>query len=130
MNEKVLKILTDGSKDYFSLTDFEQDIFLLASLINSAEGEGVASFYAGVGGAYHERLLELLNELRLDEAAFVIDSIGAIFPDGCPSEDDDERKEILAELTEDYWDLFAEWNDQILEFIKELKSALDTMTAK
>ena len=118
------KIMNDGENDYFSLSDGEQDIFLLASFTNAVNDGNFLTFYQSDCGAYHEQLLELLNFLNLDEAAFVLDSLGAIFPDGYPPEDNEERREILEELVPDYGDLFSDWNDQIRQFAKELEAEL------
>ncbi len=124
MNETLTRIMQTGSEDYFELTDSEQDIFLLASLINAVNDGDITIFYREDCGAYHERLIELLSSLNLDEAAFVLDSLGAIFPEGYPPEDNWERCEILEELVPEYGDLFSDWNEQIRQFLKELEKEL------
>ena len=130
MNKAFSRIMNDGQEDYFSLNDFEQNIFLLASLINAVSDGDILNFYRKECGSYHEQLLVLLNALDLEEIAFVIDSVGAIFPDGYPPEDTDERLEIISELEEEYSDLFTEWTEEILEFISPLQLELDALISE
>ena len=127
MSITLSKILIDGNEDFDSLTELEQNVFILASIRNAVNSSGIVEFYRGEGGARQDEAIELLEALDLDEIAFVLDSIGAIFPEGYPPEDLQERCELIAELEEDYADLFDEWTEQILDFISPLNNELDTL---
>lgn len=127
MNPALKRIMQAGSEDYFELTDCEQDIYLLASLINAVNDGDFLTFYKSDCGAYHEQLLELLNTLELEETAFALDSFGAIFPEGYPPEDNAERCEIIDDISEEFEDLFKEWNEQIRQFAKELEAELENL---
>lgn len=127
MSITLSKILIDGNEDFDSLTELEQNVFILASIRNAVNSSGIVEFYRGEGGARQDEAIELLEALDLDEIAFVLDSIGAIFPEGYPPTDRGERNELIAELEEDYADLFDEWTEQILDFISPLNNELDTL---
>lgn len=124
MNDILTKILQNGEKDYYALSDTEKMVFSLKHLFDAVCGKGLIIYFKSTAGAYVSDAIDALYSLGVDEIAAVLEGACCIFPDGMPPEDSTERLDIISELEEEYSDLFDEWTDEILEFISPLKSEL------
>lgn len=125
---KILKDIFDNAEDnYYSLTNEEQMIYNLKSILDAVNGLGLLSYYKGEAGAYADDAIENLYSIGIDEIAAIIESANAIFPDCLPPQDKDERNEIIDDWYGEYDALFDEWTDEILEFSAILSNEIESM---
>ena len=124
------EILTTAEEDYYTLSSEERMIYGLKSILDAVNGSGLIAYYEGNAGGHAEDAVDDLYTLGLDEIAAVIESANAMFPDGLPPEDYEERNACIYDWEGEYDDLFDEWTDEILEFASMLDAEIERLLTK
>lgn len=118
------EILATAEEDYYELSSEERMIYGLKSILDAVNGPGLLSYYESNAAAHVEDALEDLYNLGLDEIAAVIENANAMFPEGLPPEELDERQGCIYDWDGEFDDLFDEWTDEILEFSSMLEGEI------
>ena len=118
------EILATAEEDYYDLSSEERMIYGLKSIHDAVNSSGLLAYYEGNAAAHVEDAIEDLYNLGLDEIAAVMESANAMFPEGLPPEDLDERLSCIDDWDGEYDDLFSEWTDEILEFSSMLEGEI------
>lgn len=123
--DKWTKIVDKGQDDFDLLTPDERIWFNVETLIGQADNGGLISFYYN---SYAERVNETIADLEKLGAADIADflkQINALFPNGQPSSDIDERNDVISSWPDGkYTPLFDSLDDKFYEKRKELEQKL------
>ena len=124
------KIANKAEEDYFSLSEKERVVYNLRKVMEAVNGRGLMRLYEDTDYYYAEDSVDDLYTAGLDEVASIIESANAMFPGGCPSEELEERLEIIESWDHEFDELFDQWTDDILEFSSEMeRSYSELLTA-
>lgn len=115
------KIANKAEEDYFSLSEKERVVYNLRKVMEAVNGRGLMRLYEDSDYYYAEDSVDDLYTAGLDEVASIIESANAMFPGGCPSEELEERLEIIESWDHEFDELFDQWTDDILEFSSEME---------
>ena len=121
------KIASKAEDDYFSLDEKERVIYNLRKVMEAVNGRGLMRLYEDSDYYYAEDSVDDLYTAGLDEVASILESANAMFPDGLPPEDIDERIGCIYDWEGEYDDLFEEWTDEILEFASMLEGEIERL---
>ena len=121
------EILSTAEDDYYALSNEERMIYGLKSILDAVNGQGLIAYYEGNAASHAEDTVEDLYTLGLDEIAAGIESANAMFPEGIPPTDVEERLDCISDWEGEFDDLFEEWTDEILEFSSMLEYEINRL---
>lgn len=96
--ESAWKSLVDkeANEGYQSLTADERILFNIESLIIAADDGGIISFYYNSGAEHMEETIEDLRSIKATNIIKMLKRINALFPNGRPSTNIDERNLVIS----------------------------------
>ncbi|MDP1835033.1 MAG: DUF4375 domain-containing protein [Chlamydiales bacterium] len=117
------KIVDKGFQDYSSLTGPERVWFNVESLISMVSNGGLCSYFCEDTVTHVFDTITDLKLLGANDIVVLLEKMNSLFPNGQPSEDIDDRMEIMG-TWEEHDQLLEALDDEFFEKDEALENAL------
>jgi hypothetical protein len=95
------------NEGYDKLTSDERTWFNVRCLMDAVDNGGLISFYYNNGADYLNETVEDLMKIDAQDVIALLEQINSLFPNSIPSQDVDERNDIISSWDDEDTDLQA-----------------------
>lgn len=118
------------AEGYERLTPDEKTWYNVRGVIDSIGNGGIISFYYNHGADTLDDTMEDLQKLNASEVVNLLKQVNVLFPNGKPSNDVDERNEIIDSWDGEHEDLFETLDERFYILESDLELKLDSVVQR
>jgi hypothetical protein len=118
------------AEGYESLSPDERIWYNVRGVIDSINNGGIISFYYNSGADTLDDTIEDLKKLNASNVVSLLTKVNKLFPDGRPSQDIDERNEVIDSWDGEHEELFETLDEKFSDLEAGLETKLEEVVRR